>query len=150
MAGASIRLDYKIKDKEVLRAFKRLEKAGANTKTLFADIGEHLILSHDQRFADQESAEGKAWEPLSESYRLRKKKNKDKILILDSNLRDTLAYNAINGSVEFGTPSIYGATHQFGDDDRNIPARPFLGVSGSDETEINHLALDYVENALFG
>jgi len=150
MAGASIELDYRIQDKEVIRAFKRLEKAGADTEPLFADIGEHLIISHDERFGDQESPTGEPWEPLNEKYRLRKKKNQDKILILDSYLRDLLAYNAGNGALEFGTPSIYGATHQFGDEDRGIPARPFLGVSGSDETEIQHITLDYVKQALLG
>lgn len=150
MAGASIKLDYKIKDQDVIRAFKRLEKAGTNAETLFADIGEHLIISHDERFADQESPEGEPWKPLNETYRLRKKKNQDKVLILDSYLRDLLAYNASGGGLEFGTPSIYGATHQFGAEDRGIPARPFLGISGSDETEINHISLDYLDDALFG
>ena len=31
-----------------------------------------------------------------------------------------------------GTNLIYAATHQFGDPDRDIPARPYLGASGED------------------
>ena len=151
MAGSSISLEYRtIGDREVSRAFERLVRAGKNTQTLSADIGEYLLSSHEQRFIDQESPDGEPWEPLSEAYIKRKRKNRDKVLIRDADLKDTLSYNAQPESLEFGTNRIYGATHQFGDDSRNIPARPFIGISGDDETEILLLADDYLFSALEG
>ena len=41
-----------------------------------------------------------------------------------------------------GTNEAYGPTHQFGDDNRNIPAHPFLGLSDAADV------LDIVENHL--
>ena len=46
-----------------------------------------------------------------------------------------------------GTNLVYAATHQFGDPERNILARPFLGASGEDnrfivDTLIRHLDPD--------
>lgn len=41
-----------------------------------------------------------------------------------------------------GTNEVYGPTHQFGDGNRNIPARPFLGLPDADDV------LDIVENHL--
>ena len=43
-----------------------------------------------------------------------------------------------------GANLVYAATHQFGDPERNIPARPFLGASGEDnrfivDTLIRHI-----------
>ena len=82
--------------------------------------------------------------PLSDNARRRKKRNKDKILTLDSGLRGNLSCRAGRDSVE--SPSIYAhvGTHQFdalkgafGTTSRggpvprgDIPKRPFLGLSG--------------------
>jgi phage gpG-like protein len=35
-----------------------------------------------------------------------------------------------------GTNLIYGATHQFGDEERGIPARPYLGLSDDDRRAV--------------
>ena len=45
---------------------------------------------------------------------------------------------------EAGTNLVYAATHQFGDPERIIPARPFLGVSDEDnrfivDTLVRHI-----------
>ena len=61
-----------------------------------------------------------------------------------------------------GSPSIYAGTHQFGAEKGafgatsrgdpipwgNIPARPFLGLSGDDETEIGNLITDYLNEQI--
>ena len=48
--------------------------------------------------------------------------------------------HAISGaSVEVGSNLVYAATHQFGDPDRRIPARPYLGLSADDERDIEAL-----------
>jgi phage gpG-like protein len=63
-------------------------------------------------------------------------------------MRDTLAYNTSPQSMEMGTNLIQGSTHQFGDDERGIPARPFLGVSEDDEQMIQDILQDHFEEAL--
>ncbi|MCC8998035.1 MAG: phage virion morphogenesis protein [Candidatus Contendobacter sp.] len=45
---------------------------------------------------------------------------------------------------------MYGATHQFGNPNLNIPARPFLGLSQSDEQELLDILNDHLNRALGG
>lgn len=136
MAGASVTIDYHFDDREVIDAFNRLIQFGGDSEALFADIGEYLLISHEERFERQEAPDGTPWEPLNPKYQARKKKNQDLILVLEGYLRNTLAYDPRPDSLEFGTNRIYGATHQFGDESRGIPARPFLGISADDESKI--------------
>lgn len=42
-------------------------------------------------------------------------------------------------TVVIGSPLVYAATHQFGDEGRGIPARPFLGYSARDERDLNEV-----------
>lgn len=76
----------------------------------------------------------------------RKKKNADKILVLDSYLKDLLRYQVSEGgtALDLGTDRVYGDTHQFGDPDRNIPARPFLGLSDQDKAEVLEIIHDHL------
>lgn len=129
---------------EALAALNRMARAGANLRPLMADIGEHLLIAADERFDAGESPEGEPWADLKPDYAARKKKNKDRILVLEDMLAGTLRYRADARSLLFGTNMIYGATHQFGREEANIPARPFLGVSASDETEIARMAMDHL------
>ena len=68
--------------------------------------------------------------------------------MLDEFLRDLLHYQADADSLQFGHEPMYGATHQFGDPRRNIPARPFLGISEEDEREITEILAEHLDRAL--
>ena len=149
-------------DAAVQAAFGWLVRAGTDLSPAMAAIGEHLLNTTRQRFKDQESPEGEPWKPLEEEYRKSKKRNKDKILTLYGHLRGTLAYQAGRDHVDVGSTRIYAGTHQggaaqgaygetrkgapipFGD----IPARPFLGLSEADKTEINLAVRDFLAEAL--
>ena len=150
MAGASITIDYQFNDQRIVEALRRMERAGANMEPAFIDIGEGLLNSHRARWAQQISPDGQTWEPLSEKYRARKKKNADKILVLEGFMRDTLAYNTSRTGLELGTNRIQGATQQFGDPERGIPAREFLGLSPEDEQMVIDTLLDHYELAVTG
>ena len=165
MAGTHLSIDVEIDDTRVVEALNQLAKKGGNMGAAFRDIGEYLLISHRERFDREEAPDGSKWEPLSEATLRRKmlkgvrrskgeKKKRltgkrgstkagainalaaSRILKEEGDLRDTLRYQETDSSLEFGTDRIYGATHQFGDDDRNIPARPFLGLSAADEQEV--------------
>jgi phage virion morphogenesis protein len=148
MAGAAITIDYEFNDKHIVDALKRLERAGADMEPAFVDIGESLLNSTRQRFEYMEDPDGNPWAGLMVDYQKRKKKNKDKILVLEGYMRDTLAYNASRTGLELGTNRIQGATHQFGDEERGIVARPFLGLSEDDEAMIMDTLHDHFELAL--
>ncbi len=149
MAGTKINIEAEGLD-EIRQALERLQRAAGHLTPVFRDIGEDLLAAHDERFRRQESPEGDPWAPLSEKYRARKKRNKNKILVLDDLLGGTLRYQATAGSLVFGTDRVYGATHQFGRDKANIAARPFLGLSSDDERRVLELIGEHLAEAFSG
>lgn len=142
---AGVRLEYQINDETVRRALEELARRGGNAQPAMAAIGEDLLRSHRARFDAQESPQGEPWQPLDPTYRARKPRRQDEILVLNGLLRDTLRYQDGPDSLEIGTDRIYGATHQFGDEDRGIPARPWLGLSDDDEAQALQTLIDYLE-----
>lgn len=148
MAGSAMHLDVHYDDRRIMRVLQRLQDVAGDMAPALQDIGEHLMVSHDQRFRAQVGPDGRAWDSLSERYRARKKRNKNKILILDTHLSGLLHYQIEGQALRFGTALIYGATHQFGDARRNIPARPFLGISTTDEAVILDILQDHLRGAL--
>lgn len=163
MAGAALDLQLTISNAaEVKAAFERLDAALTDLTPAFQDIGEALLNSTRERFRSQTAPDGSPWAALSPDYRQRKKKNKDKILTLSGDLRGLLNYQAGPREVRIGTPLIYGETHQFGASKGafgvnkrgspipwgNIPARPFLGLSSEDETELLDILQDHLRRAL--
>jgi phage virion morphogenesis protein len=143
MAGASFgfRLEG---DRELLSALDRFIRRGQNLKPFYADVGESLLKSHQERWDRQEAPDGTKWKHLDKAYELsvrkRLSKGHDKILVLDTYLRDTgLSYTPSHSGLQFGANSKYAATHQFGDPSRNIPERPFLGLSQEDEQAVHEI-----------
>ena len=124
MAGAKIGIefDHYLASTALRRA---LGLMGGNVEPLMRDIGELMLNSHSRRFQDQTDPQGRPWEKLSPEYATRKKRNRDKVLVLEGILASTLRYNAGPNGLEFGTDRPYGATHQFGRG--NIPRRTWLG-----------------------
>lgn len=143
MAGASdlIRIDYD--DAAVRQSLKKLLDKLGNLKPVFQDIGESLLISHRERFERAISPDGIPWAELSPDYQKRKRRNRDKILVLDGWLRQ-LHYIANDAELDLGTDRIYGATHQFGDPARNIPARPFLGLDEAERATVLDLLEEWM------
>lgn len=146
MAGANVNITVKTNAPQVSAGLKKLNDRYGNVSLALSDIGEHLKLSHFDRFRDQKSPDGDPWVALSEDYRKRKKKNQDRILTLEGFLGSTLRYQVVGKTLLFGTDQVYGATHQFGRGE--IPARPFLGLSNSDEAEALRLVERHLASAL--
>ena len=149
MAGASLDIQLQISNAaEVRAAFESLQAKLADLTPFFRDIGEALLNSTRERFRTQTAPDGTPWAALSPGYRARKKKHADLILTLNGYLRGTLNYRVGPREVRIGTPLIYGATHQFGNPRRTIPARPWLGLSEDDETMILDALQDWLARDL--
>lgn len=145
MAGAF--LDVSVDTREIEKALRDLQAAVTDLQPAFRDIGEYLLRSHDERFRDGVDTDGNPWAELNPKYKARKPKNQDKVLVLSGDLMDSLNYDASPTALEFGTNSIYGATHQFGSEDDGIPKRPFLGISSDDASEILRILQDHFEQS---
>lgn len=136
MAGVSDVITIEIGDREIRDGLRALETKLGDLRPVFRDIGESLLNSTRERFNTQTAPDGSPWAPLSPDYKKRKKKHSDLILTLNGYLRGTLGYSAMKDELRIGTPMIYGAAHQFGRPEINLPARPFLGLSDDDTAMI--------------
>ena len=133
MAGSFIEIT--LHDAEISALLQKLQAKLGDLTPVFRDLGESLKISHRERFVRAVAPDGTPWPDLSPGYRASKPKNRDKLLVLDGWLRE-LHYQAAQDALRIGTTQLYGATHQFGDPSRHIPARPFLGL---DDTERAHV-----------
>ncbi|MDF4919620.1 phage virion morphogenesis protein [Vibrio parahaemolyticus] len=151
---AGVRYSVRLNDSEIQEALNQLIKRGSNLMPAMMEIGEELLISHDQRFRDKKSPDGVPWAPLSEATKSLKTKNVDTILVLNGLLSGTLNYQASSDNLLFGSPLEYAATHQFGRvtspnsmiPNKAIPARPFLGVDENDREMILETLSDYLLN----
>lgn len=165
MAGASLDINLEISNAaEVKAVFESLQARLADLTPVFQDIGEAMLNVTRERFNSQTAPDGSTWQALSPGYTKRKPRNKDKILTLYGHLRGTLNYQAGPREVRIGTPLIYGATHQFGAAKGAfgrtrfgvpipwgaIPARPFLGLSSSDEQDLLDILNEHLSRAMGG
>ena len=172
MAGSFIEISANTP--EITAALRELQGAIQDLTPAFRDIGEAMLNSTRKRFEDSVAPDGSAWAPLSEATLIGRARrasgghltdrryNKEqrwtksaamayafaKPLIDRGHLMGTLNYQATAREVRIGTPLIYGATHQFGRG--AIPARPFLGLSQSDEQELLDILNEHLGRAMSG
>ena len=146
MAGAAVEID----DREVVAALRRLQQAGSRLRPALLEIGEYLLQSTEARFDAQVDPAGQPWTPLSPAYQARKKKNPDLILVLSGHLSTHQSSELSDTEVSVGSNIKYAATHQFGRPEKNIPARPFLGLNATDTREILTIINEHFERAARG
>lgn len=167
----------KLDSQPVLARLAQIRQRIDDLSPVMRAIGEILTESTKQRFSDSTAPDGSRWKPnapatvlgvlnrISGAYgkktgRLTKKGATvvmgKKPLVDSGILQDTIRYNLINGGsgVEVGTNRFAGewdggaAVHQFGSRDGKIPARPFLGISQDDETDILAILANFGEQAI--
>jgi phage virion morphogenesis protein len=141
MAGTSLRIDYDFE--QLASATDKLKGIGADLQPMMMEIAEYLHTQTREHFDNEEDPDGNAWAPLQASTMERKARQGvavNKILHGESlHLRDTIFpfWSGEEAGVSTGPGTeAYAATHQLGDDSRNIEARPFLGLGPEDEAEI--------------
>lgn len=155
MAGNNISVEYD--DSRFQKALQRLEQLGGDLTPVMMEIAVALEHSTREHFDNEEDPEGNSWAPLQASTLERKSRQGvpvDQVLHGESlHLRDTLFPFWSSGEAGISTgpgTEAYAATHQFGDDSRNIPARPFLGIGPADEAEILEILESALEDRLGG
>ena len=163
-----INMDFKIAHdtSEINAALAGLLKFASDQSEMMGVIGSFIESSTKARFDSSTSPEGTAWKPSR-----RAAAENGKTLLDKGHLRDSIHYQAASDHVVIGTNLIYAAIHQFGGiikakaggklkfkhsagfavlDQVMIPARPFFGISGTDETEIEHIMADFIRTAAHG
>ena len=142
-----VSLDVMLEDDPGLAAVqKRLRGlAGAELEELSSAIGEVLLSSTLERFRQQRGPDGKPWKKLKKP----RPGGGSTILVDKNQLRNSL--HVAQSMIGIGTDAPHAATHQYGDfrrdklgRKRNIPARPYVGITPDDVDEINALVTDYL------
>lgn len=135
------------------KALARL--SAADLDVIAYDVGSLMEDQTKLRIADEKTApDGTPWAAWSPGYaaslKRRNRVTARSLLVGEGNpgLLESIQNYTAGEVAEVGTNLIYGATHQFGDPDRNIPARPYLGLSAANRVDIEALVADRLEALL--
>ena len=129
------RIEIEVQDETVLAVFERLLERVTDPATALAEIGEYGMKSTYARISGQNDDPIEIWESLSPAYRRSKVKqahHPDDILILYGDMVGTIAWQGDSAQVGWGSSRVYAAAQQFGREEINLPARPFLGLTDRD------------------
>lgn len=123
-----------------------LSKQMSDLKPVMSAIGGILESSTRLRISNQKKdADGQKWAALSEST-LRSKR-RGSLLVNRGMLMRSITHSASARSVIVGSNMAYARFHQEGT--KNMPARPFLGLSKHDYDDVADLLDDWL-NGLIG
>ena len=164
-------ITVKVNDRQVLDTINRLSAKVKNLRPALAEIGEDMVEVTKRRFDTATGPDGKAWKANSpvtidrylgifkSSYKkdgslskagTARATNKKPLTGETGALKTTINYQTSAQSVSWGSPMVYAAMQQFGGTKSNfpslwgnIPARPYLGVSPADKTQILDILSDY-------
>jgi phage virion morphogenesis protein len=119
------------------------------------EIGGLVAAQTMRRIAEDKTApDGTPWAPWSARYEARIKnrqrgRNRSLLVGAEGNLQSGIHHLITGTDIKVGSVEEYAAVHQFGSaDGRGIPARPYLGLSIADRTEIEDLIVTRVEEVL--
>lgn len=163
MSSTSFELDMA----EANYLFAAIKAAGRNLRPLMNEIGSALEDSTRQRFRTERSPDGARWTPISQEWRAEKAERglASGILKMRGDLLNSVRYDPpTDNSVTLVASTPYAAAHQFGATIRprrgkalkvrgrllssvRIPARPYLGLSADDRTEVLDAARDFLARA---
>ena len=166
-----------ISDDEAAARLTALVERMARPIGFYEGVGEHLTgIAIRRNFQEEEAPDGTPWARLRPAtIKRREKLNQTPLTILRSNsgtsqnLFASITSRASESGVEVGSSMPYAAIHQFGaaqgqfgafmGKDKlgrghfhhmpwgDIPARPYLGLSSEDETEIIRIAEGWLDTA---
>ncbi len=133
---------------EALQA--RLAKLSRLRKQEVLDIVGEQVESQTRRRIQEEKKDpsGAPWPAWSARYAGRRKAGRT-LLMNEDHLLDSITHLMVDrDSVEVGTNMIYAATHQFGDAERGIPARAYLGISDQNEKDLLRELDEYLDRVI--
>lgn len=144
----SVALQYDLAAIEAIN--RRIEQLASFDRRQLLDVVGATVESQTRRRIekDKRGPDGTPWSQWSERY-AQTRHSGHRLLEGEGSLLDSLQYAVESDSaVEIGSNLIYAATHQMGDDRRNIPARPYLGLSDDDEAELEQVVDNFMRGVM--
>ena len=154
--SASIRVDTS----QARQLIGELQNRMGDITEVREGIGILLVASTQQRFIDEKDPDGDPWAPLSAVTLKRRRLGGAgaKILRDTSRMAAGIQYRISQGETDIYSPEIYAGTHQhgarkgqYGKTRRgtpipwgDVPQRRFLGISESDQIDIEELLQRYL------
>jgi len=142
-----------LKADQVTGALDRLSGSMDDMTPLMEQLGEYLTKSTKDRFADGKGPDGAAWAANSPVTLARKSSVKP--LVQSGTMREGIFHDAGRDFVEVGSGVVQAAMMQFGGTRAafphlwgDIPARPFIGLSPEDETNMLDIIEEYLTGAI--
>lgn len=134
--------------KDIERKLGKMLDGVSNLEPLMDEIGGIMVASTQDNFENSRGPDGTAW-AISD----RARKEGGKTLIDSGLLFSSQTHNATDDSVEWGSNMIYAGIQNDGgnagrDGATKLPARTYLGISFSDEIEIEAATEDYLGGLL--
>jgi phage virion morphogenesis protein len=136
---------------------ERIARLGrADRGALLDDLGAEVVSQTQRRIGEEKTGpDGERWPAWSASH-ARTRHGNQSLLVASGDLLDTITHVVSGERVEIGSNLVYAAAHQFGLDMSvvssrrrvTIPARPYLGLSGDNEADLEAIADDFVQRAL--
>jgi len=151
-------IDVEIDDQSTRDLINELKRRMGNLTPVMEAVGQIIQSGTQQRFVDQQAPDGTPWEALSQvTLDRRRKAGKGAQILRDTGrLMNSISYRVNGDSVSVFTNVIYAPTHQLGAQQGDyrasppvswgdIPARPFLGYSASDEEAVLEVLQGYLQ-----
>lgn len=148
MSQAALKYDLR----QVERLKKALQKVSAQSfRPMMESLAQEVEVQTRARFDYGEGPEG-PWEDWSEKYAERMAGQRTKILVKrgSSGLMGSIHGERRGNSVLIGSHMPHAATHQYGDAARGIPARPYLGITPEDESDLVDIVNDFIDGLFPG
>lgn len=163
-------ISLELDDRELKRALDSLSARLSDMAPVMHRIAQVMDEGARKHFEEERGPDGQKWKPLAEATLLAhmrraspgglltKRGNtkakavkalaQKKILLEHGRLSHELGREVTSMSAMLTSIQPYAATHQFGDEKRKIPARPFFGFSDAMTDTIKGTVTDYIAEAL--
>lgn len=151
MAGTGI--EVRIESPELERLRKRLLRWSAAVRDrsrLLVALGAEVESQVRRRISeDKKGPDGEVWPPWSERYAATRRGGHS-LLESEGDLLESITTVVEQDQVEVGTNLVYGAIHQFGgaEVDMPIPARPYLGLGPRNVDDLEAVLDDWIDDRL--
>jgi phage virion morphogenesis protein len=164
---AAVAFKVTVDDKAMRRALRTLLLKLGSLEEPFAEAGEALLASTQERFHREVAPDGEPWRALTRRYVERPRRKGGRggaahpILFRTGRLFASLTYRTSATALEVGTNRKFPgaeysalAIHQFGGTPdmapgpAAIPARPVLGLSAEDEDALGRILTRYLTEAI--
>lgn len=151
MAGTALEISVDSSELAALRSrLGDLVLSASDRREVLGIVGSEIESQVRRRLSDEkESPDGVPWIDWTDAYAATRHGGHS-LLQSQGDLLDSLTHQVSDDQVEVGTNLVYGAIHQFGGDEVGmaIPARPYLGLSTGNQSDLDALLEDWIRTRI--